>query len=71
MKLAELEKKIKEYQINMVKMDKDIQSLSKFIDMIVKSVEEFIKDMLLIEEQGQQIMEEVQDTQNTLANNCV
>ncbi|HCI56636.1 MAG TPA: hypothetical protein DEW74_00760 [Opitutae bacterium] len=71
MKLAELEKKIGEYQVNMLKMDKEIESLSKFIDMIAKSVEEFIKDMLLIEEQGQQIMEEVQDTQNTLANNCV
>lgn len=69
--LAKLEKKIGEYQINIVKMDKEIQTLSKFIDMIVKSVEEFIKDMLLIEEQGQQVMEEVQDTQNTLANNCV
>lgn len=69
--LAKLEKKIGEYQINMAKMDKEIQTLSKFIDMIVKSVEEFIKDMLLIEEQGQQVMEEVQDAQNALANNCV
>ena len=67
-KLAKLQRKLADMKIDLTKLDADIETINKFIEILTNDIQDFVKNLLMNEQEAAKELINISDAQANLSN---